>query len=64
MNTSHAIDLLFGGMEKLEPRARSLVDHPDASVRDLAVETLEEIEIFRRSEGSYGYVFYLLQRVS
>jgi trans-aconitate methyltransferase len=46
----------------LEPRAKALVDHPDASVRDFAVETVKEIEIFRRSEDSYGYVFYVLQR--
>jgi hypothetical protein len=27
-----------------------------------ATETLQEIEIFERSEDSYGYVFYVLQR--
>jgi SAM-dependent methyltransferase len=52
-----------GYYDVLEPRAQSLVDHPDASVRDFAVETIKEIEIFRRSEDSYGYVFYVLQRV-
>jgi cyclopropane fatty-acyl-phospholipid synthase-like methyltransferase len=46
----------------LEPRAEVLVDHPDSSVRDFAAETVKEIEIFRCSEGSYGYVFYVLQR--
>jgi trans-aconitate methyltransferase len=46
----------------LEPRAKALVDHPDAAVRDLAVETVTEIEIFQASEESYGYVFYVLQR--
>ena len=51
-----------GYYDVLEPRAKSLVDHPDASVRDFAVETIKEIEIFRRSEDSYGYVFYVLQR--
>ena len=46
----------------LEPRAKSLVNHPDAVVRDFAVETLKEIEAFKASEDSYGYVFYILQR--
>lgn len=51
-----------GYYEILEPRARSLIDHPDSAVRDFAAETMKEIEIFRRSEDSYGYVFYVLQR--
>ena len=51
-----------GYYELLEPRAKALVDHPDSSVRDFAVETLKEIEIFKCSEDSYGYVFYVLQR--
>jgi trans-aconitate methyltransferase len=51
-----------GYYDILEPRAKALVDHPDPSVRDFAVETVREIEIFGRSEGSYGYVFYVLQR--
>ena len=46
----------------LEPRAKSLVNHSDVAVRDLAVETLKEIETFRISQDSYGYVFYVLQR--
>jgi len=46
----------------LEPRAKSLVSHSDVAVRDFAVDTLKEIEAFRISEGSYGYVFYVLQR--
>jgi SAM-dependent methyltransferase len=46
----------------LEPRAKSLVEHSDAAVRDFAVETINEIETFRISEGSYGYVFFILQR--
>jgi len=46
----------------LEPRAKSLVHHSDVAVRDFAVETLKEIETFKISEDSYGYVFYLLQR--
>ena len=46
----------------LEPRAKSLVNHSDVAVRDLAVETLKEIETFKISEGSYGYVFYVLER--
>jgi SAM-dependent methyltransferase len=46
----------------LEPRAVVLSTHDDESVRAFAAETLREIEVFRRSEGSYGYVFYVLQR--
>lgn len=51
-----------GYYDVLEPRAKALVDHPDSTVRDFAVETIKEIEVFDRSEESYGYVFYLLQR--
>jgi len=51
-----------GYYDVLEPRAKTLVDHPDLSVRDFAVETVKEIEIFNCSEDSYGYVFYVLQR--
>jgi len=46
----------------LEPRAKSLANHSDVAVRDLAVETLKEIETFKISAGSYGYVFFVLQR--
>ncbi len=46
----------------LEPRAKSLVNHSDVAVRDFAVETLKEIEAFKISEDSYGYVFFVLQR--
>lgn len=46
----------------LEPRAKSLANHSDVAVRNFAVETLREIEIFKISEDSYGYVFYVLQR--
>jgi SAM-dependent methyltransferase len=46
----------------LEPRAKLLVNHSDVAVRDFAVETLKEIETFKISEESYGYVFYVLQR--
>lgn len=46
----------------LEPRAKSLVNHSDLAVRDFAVETLKEIDTFRISEDSYGYVFFILQR--
>lgn len=45
----------------LKPRAMALLDHPDAAVRDFAAETVREINVFDRSEGSYGYVFYALQ---
>src|SRR4030095_6750568 len=46
----------------LEPRAKSLLNHSDVAVREFAVETLNEIETFKNSEESYGYVFYVLQR--
>jgi SAM-dependent methyltransferase len=48
--------------EVLEPRARNLADHPDAAVRDFALETLKEIDVFKASNDSYGYFFYVLQR--
>jgi hypothetical protein len=51
-----------GDYDVLKSRARALVEHPDPSVRDFAVETVKEIEIFECSEDSYGYVFYILQR--
>jgi len=51
-----------GYYDILEPRAKALVDHPDPSVRDFAIETVKEIEIFECSEDSYGYVFYVLHR--
>jgi trans-aconitate methyltransferase len=51
-----------GYYDVLGPRAKALVDHPDPSVREFAVETIKEIDIFNRSEDSYGYVFYVLQR--
>jgi trans-aconitate methyltransferase len=51
-----------GYYDILEPRANALVDHPDLSVRDFATDTVREIEIFKCSEDSYGYVFYVLQR--
>jgi SAM-dependent methyltransferase len=50
-----------GYYDVLEPRARALVGHADESVRELAAETVKEIEIFRQSEESYGYVFYVLR---
>lgn len=45
----------------LEPRAKSLAGHSDSAVRELASETLKEIEAFRVSEDSYGYIFLVLQ---
>ncbi len=53
-----------GEYDVREPRARSLGEHPDSSVRDFAAETINEIAILRRSEDGYGYVFYVLQRAS
>ncbi len=46
----------------LEPRARVLASHADPAVRSFAAETLEEIDVFKCSGNSYGYVFYVLQR--
>jgi SAM-dependent methyltransferase len=51
-----------GYYDVLAPRARALLDHPDARVRDFAADTVREIEVFQCSEDSYGYVFYMLQR--
>ena len=46
----------------LEPRAKSLVNHADVDVRNFAIETLKEIETFKFSGDTYGYVFFVLQR--
>ena len=51
-----------GYYDLLEPRAKALVTHSDPAVREYATESVKEIEIFRSSEDSYGYVFYVLQR--
>ncbi len=51
-----------GYYDLLEPRAQALLGHAEPSVRDMAAETLREIEMFERSQGSYGYVFYVLRR--
>lgn len=51
-----------GYYEILEPRAEALASHADSSVREFATETLREIGAFRASEGSFGYVFLVLQR--
>lgn len=45
----------------LGPRAAELSTHPDPAVRALAAETLQEIEVFGRSVGDYGYVFFVLR---
>jgi serine/threonine-protein kinase HipA len=52
-----------GYYDLLDPRAKALLDDPDPSVRDFAVDTVKEIEILNHSEESYGYVFYVLQRI-
>jgi trans-aconitate methyltransferase len=52
-----------GYYDVLGPRARQMLDHPDATVRALAADTLQEIEIFHQSDDSYGYVFYVAQRI-
>jgi hypothetical protein len=51
-----------GYYDILLPRAQGLLGHPDSSVRSLVLQTIREIEVFESSEGSYGYVFYILQR--
>jgi SAM-dependent methyltransferase len=51
-----------GYYDLLEPRARALFDHPDEAVRVFAAETVQEIRVFGRSEDSYGYVFYVMQK--
>lgn len=53
-----------GYYDVLGPRAEKLKDHPDASVREMAAETLKEIEVFESSGGSYGYVFYVFERAA
>lgn len=53
-----------GYYDLLGPRAKALIDHPDSSVRDFAAENLKEIEVFKSSEDSYGYVFYVLRRAA
>ena len=42
-----------GYYDILKPRAGALLDHPDASVRGFAAETMEEIRIFDHSEARY-----------
>jgi trans-aconitate methyltransferase len=51
-----------GYYDVLAPRAKGLLEHPDASVRAFAADTVREIEVFECSEDSYGYVFYVLRR--
>jgi SAM-dependent methyltransferase len=51
-----------GYYDVLGPRAKGLLGHPDPAVRDLAAGTVREVEVFESSEGSYGYVFYVLER--
>ena len=51
-----------GYYDVLETRANALADHPDDLVRAFARGRLEEIEVFRSSDGSFGYVFYVLRR--
>src|SRR5262245_55229244 len=51
-----------GYYDILAPRAKALLGHPDPAVREFAAETVREIEVFECSNGSYGYVFFVLQR--
>jgi hypothetical protein len=50
-----------GYYEVLGPRAKSLLGHADGAVRELAAQTVKEIEVYDRSAESYGYVFFVLQ---
>lgn len=52
-----------GYYELLGPRAKKLLDHPEPSVCAFAEETVREVEIFDSDDGSYGYVFYALERL-
>lgn len=54
---------LDGYYDVLAPRANALADHPEKPVSDFARETIREIDVFKSSDGSFGYVFYLLQRL-
>ena len=60
--TLSAQSWLDGFYDILGPRAQSLLQHEDETVRAMAEEILREIEIFHLAANSYGYVFYLLQR--
>ena len=51
-----------GYYEVLGPRAKELLGHAEPAVRELAAETMKEIEVFDRADESYGYVFFVLQR--
>jgi serine/threonine-protein kinase HipA len=51
-----------GYYDTFGPRAQALLDHPDADVRAFARQAVEEVRIFNKSEGSYGYVFFVLQK--
>jgi serine/threonine-protein kinase HipA len=46
----------------LEARIAQLAPDADAELAAAIDETRREIELYRRHGGSYGYVFYLLQR--
>ena len=52
-----------GYYDVLGERARRLLEHPEKAVRDFAAEAIEEIRIFGCSNDSYGYVFFVMQRV-
>lgn len=52
-----------GYYDLLGPRAHALLGHEDPAVREAASDIVKEIQIFERSEGSYGYVFFALERV-
>jgi hypothetical protein len=47
----------------LAPRAAELRWSPDPAVREIAEDALTEIDFFRRCDGDYGYVFFVMRRV-
>jgi len=51
-----------GFYDVLGPRARELAQDADPVLSAYAASMLEEIDVFERAEGSFGYVFYVLER--
>ena len=52
-----------GYYDLLGPRAHTLLSHEDPAAREAASDIVKEIQIFEQAEGSYGYVFFALERV-
>jgi SAM-dependent methyltransferase len=51
-----------GYYDILGPRAETLLQHEDPTVRAMAAENIEEIAVFDEAADSCGYVFFSLQR--